>query len=159
MNKHLTIEEITHALSAGILEGPPKVLRSAKLPKNMDGDPETHLRIVLKGAELKDAVIKFSSLQLKKWQNPPRFAIKFHPEHRDEIIFIAVRNPNIPNEKGMFTITQKNLGTIGSSTLTWRGMKRKPPEDKTRNDSIFVPIILIDKVGMLIDVSSLERDE
>lgn len=159
MQNHLTIEEVAHALSSGILEGMPQHTRSSRLPKTIDGDPEAHLRIVIRGAELRDAVVKFSPQQLKKWQNPSRFEIRFHPKHPDEIILLAIRNPNLPSVRGMFTITQKNEGRIGTSTLTWKGMKRKPPGDKTRNDSVFVPIILIDKICMVIDVSALERDE
>jgi hypothetical protein len=154
--KPLTAQEIESAIVAGGVEEMPRPERRPRLPKEVTGDPSSFLRLIVKGETRRDAIAKFEPQQLNKWGNPPKFHLFFVKDRPDEIIFEAVFDDR--RGKGIFTITQKTRARLGTTTLTWRGLKRKPPVDKQINESLYIPIIFVGNY-MVLNVSALERAE
>lgn len=153
--RHLTAEDVDRLLADGRFETMGPRSRANVLPPNIQGDPEKYLRMIIRGDHQRDLVIKWTPRQRRAWGDPAKFEVVFPSGMPDQIIFRAIRDPE-RGGRGIFSVYKKSPGAQGSSTLTWVGIRRKPPSDKSKGDSVYIPILLQTPDYIVVDVSALE---
>lgn len=153
--KQLTADDIDKLLAEGRFETMLPRSRANVLPPNIQGDPENYLRMIIRGDHQRDLVIKWTPRQRRAWGDPDKFEVVFPRGMPDQIIFRVIHDTE-RSGRGIFSVYKKSLGAQGSSTLTWAGIRRKPPSDKSKGDSIYIPIVLQTPEYIVVDVSALE---